>query len=302
MDTQKIVQLLEKKIDTSKIKTEEPMSKHTTFKVGGNAEIFVKIDEIQDLEYVLQIIKQENIPMYVIGNGSNILVKDNGIRGIVLSIEFDNIEIKENEVIAGAGVKLIALSYKCAKCGLTGLEFASGIPGTIGGAVRMNAGAYGNEMSNVIVETVYMDMEGNIHTISNKEHDFSYRKSIFSKNKNIILQTKLKLEKGDENEIKSKMDELKKSRDEKQPLEFFSAGSTFKRGEDFITSKLIDEAGLKGYRVGDAEVSTKHAGFIINKGNAKAKDILDVIEYVKTKVKEKFGKDIELEIEIIGEN
>jgi UDP-N-acetylmuramate dehydrogenase len=240
--------------------------------------------------------------MYVIGNGSNILVKDNGIRGIVLSIEFDNIEIKENEVIAGAGVKLIALSYKCAKCGLTGLEFASGIPGTIGGAVRMNAGAYGNEMSNIIVETLYMDMEGNIHTISNQEHDFSYRKSFFTKNKNIILQTKLKLEKGDEIEIKSKMDELKKSRDEKQPLEFFSAGSTFKRGEDFITSKLIDEAGLKGYRVGDAEVSTKHAGFIINKGNAKAKDILDVIEYVKTKVKEKFGKDIELEIEIIGEN
>ena len=302
MDTQKIVQKLQEKIDLKKIKTEEPMSKHTTFKVGGNADIFVKVNEIEELKYVLQIIKQYNIPMYIIGNGSNLLVKDNGIRGIVLSIELDNLEISEDIITVGAGVKLIALAHKCAKCGLTGLEFASGIPGTIGGAVRMNAGAYGDEISSKIIETKYMDIDGNIYTINNEQHEFSYRNSVFTKNKNIILETKLKLEKGDETQIKSKMEELKKSREEKQPLEYFSAGSTFKRGTDFITSKLIDEAGLKGFNIGDAEVSTKHAGFIINKGNAKAKDILEVIQYVKTKVKEKFGKDIELEIEIIGEN
>ena len=302
MDTQKIVQKLQEKIESGKIKLEEPMSKHTTFKVGGNADIFIKINEIEELKHVLKIIKEYNIPMYIIGNGSNLLVKDNGIRGIVLSIELDNIEISENIITAGAGVKLITLAHKCAKCGLTGLEFASGIPGTIGGAVRMNAGAYGDEISSKIIETKYMDIDGNIHTINNNEHEFSYRNSVFTKNKNIILQTKLKLEKGDEVQIKSKMAEIKKSREEKQPLEYFSAGSTFKRGEDFITSKLIDEAGLKGFNIGDAEVSTKHAGFIINKGNASAKDILNVIEYVKTRVKEKFGKDIILEIEIIGED
>lgn len=301
MDTQKIVQKLQKQIDSNKIKIQEPMSKHTTFKVGGNADIFIKINEIEELKYALKVIKEDNIPMYIIGNGSNILVKDNGIRGIVLSIELDNLEITENIVTLGAGVKLILLAHKCAKCGLTGLEFASGIPGTIGGAIRMNAGAYGDEISSKVIETKYMDLEGNIHTINNEEHEFSYRNSIFTKNKNIILQTKLKLEKGDEIEIRDKMEELKKARQEKQPLEYFSAGSTFKRGNDFITSKLIDEAGLKGYSIGDAEVSTKHAGFVINKGNAKAKDILGVIQYVKTKVKEKYGKDIELEIEIIGE-
>ena len=302
MDTQKIVQKLQMKIEADKIKLEEPMSKHTTFKVGGNAEIFIKISDIEELKYALKVIKEECIQMYVIGNGSNLLVKDNGIKGIVLSIELEGIEIEENIVTVGAGVKLIMLAHKCAKCGLTGLEFASGIPGNIGGAVRMNAGAYGDEMSNKIIETKYMDMDGNIHTISHKEHEFSYRNSIFTKNKNIILQTKLKLEKGDCLQIQAKMDELKKARMEKQPLEYFSAGSTFKRGEDFITSKLIDEAGLKGFHIGDAEVSTKHAGFIINKGKASAKDILNVIEYVKTKVKEKFGKDIQLEIEIIGED
>ena len=301
MDTQKIVQKLQKQIDSNKIKIQEPMSKHTTFKVGGNADIFIKINEIEELKYALKVIKEDNIPMYIIGNGSNILVKDNGIRGIVLSIELDNLEITENIVTLGAGVKLILLAHKCAKCGLTGLEFASGIPGTIGGAIRMNAGAYGDEISSKVIETKYMDLEGNIHTINNEEHEFSYRNSIFTKNKNIILQTKLKLEKGDEIQIRDKMEELKKARQEKQPLEYFSAGSIFKRGNDFITSKLIDEAGLKGYSIGDAEVSTKHAGFVINKGNAKAKDILGVIQYVKTKVKEKYGKDIELEIEIIGE-
>lgn len=302
MDIQKIVQKLQTKIDLDKIKLEEPMSKHTTFKVGGNADVFIKINDIKELKHALKIIKEENAKMYVIGNGSNLLVKDNGIRGIVLNIELDKINIDEEIVTVEAGAKLIALAHMCAKCGLTGLEFASGIPGSIGGAVRMNAGAYGDEMSSKIIETTYIDLDGNLHTINNKEHEFSYRNSIFSKNKGIILQTKLKLEKGDTEQIKTKMQELKKSREEKQPLEYFSAGSTFKRGENFITSKLIDETGLKGFHIGDAEVSEKHAGFIINKGSASAKQILEVIEYVKTKVKEKFGKDILLEIEIIGED
>ncbi len=288
-----------------KISLNESMSKHTSFKVGGNADIFIVIDSIEQLQYVLKEAKTTKLPIYVIGNGTNILVKDKGIRGIVLKLDLNSIDIKENDdevlVNVESGVKLGTLAQKLLQNSITGFEFASCIPGTIGGAIRMNAGAHGNEMKDIVTKTTYIDLDGNIHTIDNKEHQFEYRNSIFSKKQYIILATQLKLYKGNRNQIKLEMDKNLKFRKEKQPIEYPNAGSTFKRGNDFITAQLIDKCGLKGYTIGDAQVSDKHAGFIINRGNATAKDILDLIEYTKEVVFKNTGKIIELEIEVLGE-
>ena len=237
--------------------------------------------------------------MFILGNGTNLLVKDEGFDGIVLQIKLDNIKIEDNIVTVDAGVKNAVFANKVLEKSLTGFEFASGIPGTIGGAIKMNAGAYGNEMKDIVQEVTYIDFDGNINTISNKQCEFEYRNSIFFKLNCVILQTKLKLEYGNKKEIQNKIKELVIQRKEKQPLEYPNAGSTFKRGTDFITAKIIDECGLKGYSIGGAEVSQKHAGFIINKNNATSKDILDLIKYVQSIVKEKTGKEIKLEIEVI---
>ncbi len=303
--TNYLCQKLKKIVNAEHIYINEPMKKHTSFKVGGPADVFVKIKNEEELKEVLKIIKNESVPYFVIGNGSNLLVKDKGIRGIVLKIELDDIEIKkDNEeyiVKVGAGVKLMTLAKKLLNAEIEGFEFASGIPGTMGGAIRMNAGAYGGEIKDIVLETRYMDDEGNIHTLENDEHQFEYRNSIFSKESWIILNTTLKLKRGNKEEIKSKMDDYAANRKEKQPINFPSAGSTFKRGDGYITAKLIDECGLKGYRVGDAEVSSMHAGFVINKNNATAEDVLKLIKYIKEEVYEKFNIDINLEVQVIGE-
>ncbi len=287
------------------IKYNEPMSKHTSFRTGGNADYFAVAENEEEIKDAIKFAKEKDIPIYIMGNGSNLLVKDNGVRGLVLKIKLENIEIKENKdeiiVIAGAGVKIMALAQIFKKNSITGFEELSGIPGTIGGANRMNAGSYGKEMKDIVIETKCLDKEGNILILKNDEQEFDYRTSIFRKGEYIILEVKLHLKKGNEKEIQDKMDELAADRKKKQPLEYPSAGSTFKRGKNFITSKLIDEAGLKGYKIGGAQISEKHAGFIINTGNATTKDILDLIEYTKKKVHEKFGVDIEEEVEIIGE-
>ena len=293
--------MFENILEKSNIKVNEPMSKHTSFKVGGNADYFVKAQTVEQVINVRKYAEENNIPLYVIGNGSNILVTDRGIRGIVLKIDLQKIEINEEEVTVGAGVKVMALAQKLLGEELTGFEELSGIPGTIGGAIRMNAGAYGKEIKDICIQTTCLDENNNIKILKNNEQDFSYRHSIFEDKKYIILETKLKLEKGKKEEIKGKMEELSAERKEKQPWEYPSAGSTFKRKEGVITAKLIDECGLKGYSIGGAEVSKKHAGFVINKGNATAKDILDLIEYIKKNVYEKFNIEIEEEIEIIGE-
>ncbi|MBE5805825.1 MAG: UDP-N-acetylmuramate dehydrogenase [Clostridiales bacterium] len=285
------------------------MKKHTSFKIGGNAEFFVKAKNIEQVEYVLKICEKNNISLTIIGNGSNILVKDSGIKGIVLKIDINDIDIVEknidtNEVVVtvGAGVNLGMLAQVLLKKSISGFEFASGIPGTIGGAIRMNAGAHGFEFKDIVIETTCIDKSGNIFVLNNQQQKFEYRTSIFFEKDYIILGAKLQLKKNSNfEEIKNKMDEYKTFRKEKQPLEYPNAGSTFKRGNDFITAKLIDECGLKGYKVGDAQVSNKHAGFVINTGNASAKDVLELIEVVKKKVYEKFNKIIELEIEVIGE-
>lgn len=287
-------------IEESKIKTNEDMSKHTSFKAGGKAKFYIRAKTVEDVINTVKISKENNIPIVVLGNGSNILFKDEEFNGVVLKIELDTLKIEENIITAEAGVKNAILGRKALDNNLQGFEFAAGIPGTIGGAIRMNAGAYGGEIKDIVQDVEYLDYEDlKIKKITNKECNFEYRHSVFCENKNIILSATFKLKNGIKEEIANRMNEFAKSRKEKQPLEYPSAGSTFKRGTDFITAKLIDECGLKGYQIGGAQVSEKHAGFIINKENATAKNIIDLVEYVKKTVKEKTGKSIDLEVEII---
>lgn len=299
-------QILQLGISKDNILFDEPMSKHTTFKVGGPAECYIKIDNIQDLRNILKFTKQNHIPITILGNGSNVLVLDEGIKGIVLNIRFNKIEMMnlDKKIFAnvGAGVKISVFGHLLLKNAIMGFEELSGIPGTIGGAVRMNAGAHGKEFKDIVTTVTCMDYDGNIHQFENEDMHFEYRRSMLKDKPYIVLEVHMEFQKGEEKDIKEKMEEYATYRKEKQPIEYPSAGSTFKRGTDFITAKLIDEAGLKGYSIGGAEVSSKHAGFIINKGNATAKDILELIEYVKHEVEEKFNKKIELEIEIMGEN
>lgn len=305
MNIDKVYEELLEELPQTTIYKNEPMSKHTSFKIGGNADIYIKVKSVEEIVKIKEYAKKNGIPVTVIGNGSNILVRDNGIRGITIQVDIQDIKIEEIEndvfVYAASGVKLAALAINMQKEGITGFEFAGGIPGTIGGAVRMNAGAYGGEFSNVVEEVTYLDEENNIVTVPKEKVEFSYRHSIFVNSKKIVLGARLKLKKGNVEEIKQYMNELAQKRKEKQPLDMPSAGSTFKRGADFFTAALIDEAGLKGYTVGGAQVSTKHAGFVVNTGNATANDVLELVKNVKKQIYDKFGKKIELEIEVIGE-
>lgn len=301
-----IKEILEKsKLNKENLYYDEPMAKHTSFKIGGPADLFIKVDNIEELKETLDLSKQNQIPLTIIGNGSNLLVTDKGIRGITAKLNLKDIEIKnENNkqiIKVDAGVPVGLLAQKLLKEEIAGFEELSGIPGTIGGAVIMNAGAHGKELKDILKKVTAMDYNGNIHEFTNEECQFSYRNSRFQKEKYIILQATLELEKGNSTEIKEKMDEYMQFRKEKQPIEYPNAGSTFKRGEDFVTAKLIDEAGLKGYKVGGAQVSKKHAGFIVNVDNATAKDVIELTDYIKEKIEEKFGKKINLEIQIIGE-
>ncbi len=287
-------------IPKEKILKNEIMSKHTSFKVGGPVDLFITVETIEQLKDTIKILKHQNIEYKVIGNGSNLLVKDEGYRGAIIKPSFNSIEINEDIVEVGAGVKNGMLAQKLLQKELTGFEFAAGIPGTIGGAMVMNAGAHGREMKDIVDAVTYYNCENDeIETIKKEECNFEYRNSKFKNSNVIIIKAILKLQKANSIEIKQKMDEYKQFRIEKQPIEYPSAGSTFKRGADFITAKLIDEAGLKGYTIGGAQVSEKHAGFIINKNNATATDIINLIEEVQKIVYEKFNKKIELEIEII---
>ena len=292
-------QLIQRNINNDNIFLNESMKKHTSFKVGGKASIFIKVYSVDEIKTILKIVKENKINLFVLGNGTNVLFKDEDYHGIILQIKMDNIKIEDNIAIVDSGVKNSILASKLLKSELSGFEFASGIPGTVGGAIKMNAGAYGSEMKDIIQEVTYMDYDGNVFTLNNNECNFSYRQSVFLEKKCIILQCKLRFQKDLYNNISNKMKDLFIQRKEKQPLEYPNAGSTFKRGEDFITAKIIDECGLKGYKIGGAQVSEKHSGFIINKENATAKDILDLIQYVKDVVKQKTGREIKLEIEII---
>lgn len=280
------------------------MRKHTNFKIGGNADVFVIAKNIEEIKCVIKFSKENNILLTILGNGSNVLVSDKGIRGIVLQVGTKEIKIEKQKnalVEVEAGVMLGALAQVLLKQSISGFEFAAGIPGSIGGAIRMNAGAYGGEMKDIVKDVTVLNEKGEISVLTNEECEFSYRHSRFTDSKEIVIKVTLKLPLGNEAEIKAKMDEYDQSRREKQPLNLPSAGSTFKRGADFITAKLIDECGLKGYTSGDAQVSTLHAGFVVNLGNATAQDVLNVVNHVKQVVLEKTGKQIELEVELLGE-
>lgn len=301
-----ITEKLEKIVNKKNIYKNEPMSKHTSFKIGGKADYYVIIESEQELKSVLDFVKLEKIPFFILGNGTNLLIRDGGIRGVVIKLDLKEYVIGKQGnfayITVGSGMALAQLAMIALENGLSGLECMIGIPGTIGGAIRMNAGAYGREMKDVVIFSRCMDKNGNIVELNLQSHEFSYRNSIFEKNDLIILETTMKLEYGNADKIKQKMQECKNARIKNQPLEFPNAGSVFKRNPDIPTAKLIDECGLKGYRIGDAEVSTKHAGFIVNKGNATAKDVLHLMDAIKEKVKQKFNKDIELEILVLGED
>ena len=285
------------------IRTNEPMSKHTTFRIGGPARYFVMPMNVEELSQVIASCRAYGTPFFVLGHGSNILVGDKGIEGVVIQLykNFDKYSIKGNIVKAQAGAMLNKLGQDIKDAGLTGFEFASGIPGTLGGAVMMNAGAYGGEMKDIVKSVSLMDYDGNLVEKTGKEMDFSYRHSIIEDENYIVLGATLELEKGDIQTISDKMMELAVARKTKQPLEFPSAGSTFKRPEGYFAGKLIMDAGLAGYSVGDACVSEKHCGFVINKGNASAEDVLNLIEDVKNSVYEKFGVELSPEVRLVGD-
>jgi UDP-N-acetylmuramate dehydrogenase len=290
-------------VGSENVKLDEPMKNHTSFKVGGPADILVTPVSVLQLSQLMKFCKSENVPVFVMGNGTNLIVKDKGIRGVVIKI-YDNLNeftVKDDIITAYAGVLLSKISMAAYENGLAGLEFASGIPGTLGGAVAMNAGAYGGEMKDVIIETEFMDRDGEIRVIRNDEHQFGYRTSLIQKLSGIVIKSSMKLKKGNKEEIKALMDDLTKRRQDKQPLEMPSAGSVFKRPEGYFAGKLIEDCGLRGYRIGGAEVSNKHCGFIVNSGNAKAKDILDLIQYIQNTVKMKFGVEMQTEVRIVGE-
>ena len=302
MNKNKIRELLESILGKENVKENESMAKHTSFRVGGNADFFITVDSVEKIKEFLEL--KIDVPITVIGNGSNILVKDSGIRGIVIKYTASNYKITKNNsdyiIEVDSGLTNGKLSYVLLNEEIAGFEFASGVPGTIGGAIFMNAGAYGKEMKDIITNVTYLDLSDNtIHTINNEKCNFSYRKSCFMDMKVIILKANLLLHKGDKAEIKKTMDDNLRKRINTQPVEYPNAGSTFKRGDGFITAKLIDEAGLKGTKIGGAEVSLKHAGFIINSENATAEDILNLVKYVQEKVYEKFNKKIELEVRIL---
>ncbi len=274
----------------------ENMARHTTFKIGGNADLFVEADSDDKATSLARFCKQNNIPLTVLGKGSNVLISDDGIRGIVMSITQSDITVEGNKIRCGAGASLTALCNTALSFSLSGLEFAYGIPGSVGGAVLMNAGAYGGEIRDVIVSAEYIGKDGEIHTVTAKDMALGYRESIFKKEGYIILSAEFLLRAGNAAEIKAKMQELMGRRRDKQPLEYPSAGSTFKRPEGYFAGALIEKNGLKGYRIGGAEVSVKHAGFVINKENATALDVQSLIKHIQKTVYENDGVMLEPEV------
>ncbi|NLJ96032.1 MAG: UDP-N-acetylmuramate dehydrogenase [Clostridiales bacterium] len=290
-------------IESDRIKLKEPMSKHTTLHIGGEADYLVYPSSIQEIKDILLLCKDSNIPYYIMGNGSNLLVSDSGYRGLIIKLgnQFADIEVKEEGlVIAQAGVLMSKLSSVIAEHELTGFEFGAGIPGTLGGAVTMNAGAYGGEIKDCILSATVIDTEGKICTLDKTALQLEYRSSIIQKQNLCLLEAKMKFYKGEKQKILDKIHELNSLRRDKQPLEKYSAGSTFKRPEGYFAGKLISDAGLKGFQIGGAAVSDKHCGFLINKDNASAKDFIKLIGEVIRIVEAKYGVRLEPEVKFLG--
>lgn len=290
-------------VTNDNIKIDEPMSQHTTFRIGGSADCYLAPGSVEELINIMELCHKENITFQIVGNGSNLLVGDKGIRGVVIQFQkaFSKIECHENKIKVQSGALLSAIANAAYENSLSGMEFASGIPGTIGGAVVMNAGAYGGEMKDIIHSVTVLTEENKIEVLSKEELDFGYRKSCILGKKYIVIEAEILLHQGDKSTIKERMDELKELRVSKQPIEYPSAGSTFKRPEGYFAGKLIMDAGLAGYKIGGAQVSQKHCGFVINSEKATAKDVLDLIEYVKQVVSEKYEVTLEPEVKMLGE-
>ena len=290
-------------IDSGKVSFEESMSKHTSFKIGGPADCFITPTEVEEIKAIISWCKSHEIPYYIMGNGSNLLVGDHGYRGVILQLykQFAKVEIQGSTIIAQAGALLSTVANRALQAELTGLEFAHGIPGTIGGALMMNAGAYDGEMKHVICHAIVIDDGGEILTLDKEELELGYRSSILTHKPYIVLEAHMNLVHGNYQDISDKMKHFTEQRTSKQPLEFPSAGSTFKRPTGYFAGQLIQEAGLKGCQIGGAQVSTKHSGFIINTGTATAKDVLDLINHVIQTVERNSGIRLETEVKRIGE-
>lgn len=290
-------------IPEERLRWQEPLNVHTTFKVGGPADLMVFPQSVGEIQQLIKTCQSENIPFMVLGLGSNLLVRDKGFRGVVIKIghSLKGLYISDNEIMAEAGVRLSELSKKAAAHGLTGLEFAEGIPGSVGGAVVMNAGAYGGEMSQIITAVSALDSHGDLHILSPHEMAFGYRSSIFQRDDWVVVSALMKLAPGNREEIEAKMREYARLRREKQPLDMPSAGSTFKRPEGIYVGPLLEKMGLKGFKIGDAQVSTKHAGFIVNCGQATAQDIINLIQHIQKRAWDEYNIILEPEVRIIGE-
>ena len=297
-----IKKMLEEKLAPGSVCVNEMMRKHTTFRIGGPASVFVAPKSEEDLVKAIRICRSQNAPYFILGNGSNLLVSDEGYDGVVVHIGADlrDISVEGTEITAKTGAMLSQVAHAALEHGLTGMEFAAGIPGSLGGACMMNAGAYGGEMSQILVGVRALDPEGNVVDLAADQLDLGYRHSMMMEKQYVVTGAKMHLEKGDPKQIKATMDDLKEKRVSKQPLEFPSAGSTFKRPEGAFAGKLIMDAGLRGFRVGDAMVSEKHCGFVVNAGKATAADVCGVIDHVQQVVLKEFGIKLEPEIRFLG--
>ena len=300
---QKVIEKFWNLLGKDRVLVDEPMKRHTTFRIGGPADFFLLPSTVDEVWGILEICREEELPYFILGNGSNLLVSDKGYRGVIIQLyrNFSNISVEGNEICASSGALLSQIAAAARNASLTGFEFAGGIPGTLGGAVFMNAGAYGGELKDVLKEAVVMTEQGEILTLPVEKLEMGYRTSRIKKAGYLVLEARLVLEQGDMDKIRDITKDLTEKRVSKQPLEYPSAGSTFKRPEGYFAGKLIMDAGLRGYQVGDAQVSEKHCGFVINKGNATAADVLTLIENVREKVQEQFGVTLEPEVKFLGE-
>ncbi len=302
MNQSAIKELLVQQLSADTVKINEEMKKHTTFRIGGPASVFVEVEKEEDLVTAVKLCRQEQVPFFILGNGSNLLVSDTGYDGVVLHIGagIRKISVEGTQITAQAGAMLSQVAHAALEHGLTGMEFAAGIPGSLGGACMMNAGAYGGEMSQILTSVRALSPEGEIVELPVEMLDLGYRHSMMMEKSYIVLSAEIHLETGDKETIHARMDELKAQRTSKQPLDMPSAGSTFKRPEGAFAGKLIMDAGLRGYRVGDAMVSEKHCGFVVNAGHATAQDVCQLIRDVHEIVKEKFDKELDPEIRFLG--
>lgn len=297
-----MLEILQKLLGTEQVWEREPMKNHTTFRAGGCARYLVEPKDVQQLSAVVNACRERDMPYYVVGNGSNLLVSDSGYHGVIIHLfkNMSEIRTEGNHMILQAGALLVRAARTACREGLSGLEFASGIPGTVGGALVMNAGAYGGEMKDVVSRVTVLDPEGELREYTNEQMAFGYRRSRLTEESGIVLETEFTLRPGRTEEIQARMEELKEKRVLKQPLEYASAGSTFKRPEGHFAGKLIEDAGLRGFRIGDAQVSEKHCGFVINRGNASASEIAEVIRQVQDRVYAHSGVRLQTEVKFLG--